>query len=34
MFDLGGIGPAIAIGLLIVVMLWFTFGTQDRKSVV
>jgi hypothetical protein len=26
--DLGGVGPAIAIGLLIVVMLWFTFGTQ------
>ncbi|HEV8699628.1 MAG TPA: hypothetical protein VGQ89_18195 [Candidatus Limnocylindrales bacterium] len=23
-----GVGPAIAIGLLIVVMLWFTFGTQ------
>jgi len=28
MLDLGGIGPAIVIGLLIVVMLWFTFGTQ------
>lgn len=28
MLDLGGIGPAIAIGLLLVVMLWFTFGTQ------
>jgi hypothetical protein len=29
MSDLGGgIGPAIAIGLLLVVMLWFTFGTQ------
>lgn len=23
-----GLGPAIAIGLLLVVMLWFTFGTQ------
>lgn len=26
--DVGGIGPAIAIALLLVVMLWFTFGTQ------
>jgi hypothetical protein len=26
--DPGAVGPAIAIGLLIVVMLWFTFGTQ------
>jgi hypothetical protein len=28
MQDLGGIGPAIVIALLIVVMLWFTLGTQ------
>jgi hypothetical protein len=28
MLDLGGIGPAVAIALLLVVMLWFTFGTQ------
>jgi hypothetical protein len=28
MTDAGGIGPAIAIALLLVVMLWFTFGTQ------
>jgi hypothetical protein len=26
--DLGAVGPAIAIALLLVVMLWFTFGTQ------
>jgi len=26
--DLGSVGPSIAIGLLIIVMLWFTFGTQ------
>ena len=32
MLDLGGIGPAIVIGLLIVVMLWFTFGTQRNIS--
>ena len=24
----GGIGPAIAIAMLLIVMLWFTFGTQ------
>jgi hypothetical protein len=26
--DLGAVGPAIALALLLVVMLWFTFGTQ------
>lgn len=28
MLALDGLGPAIAIALLLVVMLWFTFGTQ------
>lgn len=28
MSDVGAIGPAIALALLVVVMLWFTFGTQ------
>jgi hypothetical protein len=26
--DLGAFGPALAIGLVLLVMLWFTFGTQ------
>jgi hypothetical protein len=26
--DLGALGPSLAVGLVLVVMLWFTFGTQ------
>jgi hypothetical protein len=26
--DISGFGPAIALGLVLIVMLWFTFGTQ------
>jgi hypothetical protein len=31
--DLGAFGPALAIGLLVVVMLWFTFGTQRNVRI-